>query len=90
MLGAIMYFMSSREMRFLGGANGIAVRIVDGALPASIEWYCRFPAFVLSLTLGSMIIASDTQTGAFTFYYVRPVRAPPSPASATRCHNSAG
>jgi len=73
--GAIMYFMSSREMRMIGGANGIAIKIVDGALPASIEWYCRFPAFILSLTLGSMIIASDTQTGAFTFYYVRPVRA---------------
>ena len=73
--GAIMYFMSSREMRMLGGAHGVALKIVDGTLPLSISFYCRFPAFILSLTLGSMIIAGDTQAGAFTFYYVRPVRA---------------
>jgi len=72
--GAIMYFIGGRNMKMLIG-DGTQLKIVDGVLPAVVQFYCSFPLFILSLTLGSMIIASDTQTGAFTFYYVRPVRA---------------
>lgn len=72
--GAVMYFIGGRNMKMLIG-DGTQLKLVDGVLPAVVQFYCSFPLFILSLTLGSMIIASDTQTGAFTFYYVRPVRA---------------
>jgi hypothetical protein len=45
----------------------------DAVLPLSVRFFCSM-GFVLSLTLGATIIANDTQTGAFTFYYVRSVR----------------
>jgi hypothetical protein len=47
--------------------------MADGVVPLSIQWYCR-AAFILTLTLGATIVATDTQSGAFTFYYVRSIR----------------
>lgn len=45
----------------------------DVAVPMSIEWFAR-AAFYLSLTLGASLIASDMQSGAFTFYFARSTR----------------
>src|SRR5262249_24093632 len=47
--------------------------LTDGALPRAISWYTR-AAFLLSLTIGSSVIARDIQSGAFTFYFARSVR----------------
>ena len=45
----------------------------DAVVPMSIRWY-GMAAFILSLTLGATIVSTDTQSGAFTFYYVRSIR----------------
>jgi ABC-type transport system involved in multi-copper enzyme maturation permease subunit len=36
-------------------------------------WYCN-AAFIASMTVGAGVIASDIKSGAFTFYFARPVR----------------
>lgn len=74
--GGIMFFAgeAGRTIRGFGNAAGeLALSFTDGVAPLSIPWFCRM-AFILSLTLGGTIIATDTQSGAFTFYYVRSVR----------------
>ena len=73
--GGIIYFSAGKILRSIGNgaANQMVLTFADGVLPLSVAFFCRM-AFVLSLTLGATIIANDTQTGAFTFYYVRSVR----------------
>jgi len=73
--GGVMYFgaQANKTFRGVGQASDLALGFADGVVPLSISFFCRM-AFVLSLTLGASIIASDTQSGAFTFYYVRSVR----------------
>jgi ABC-type transport system involved in multi-copper enzyme maturation permease subunit len=73
--GGLMFFMTDRTVRSIGSgaAEGFALKFADGVVPLSLQHFFRM-AFVLSLTLGATIIASDTQSGAFTFYYVRSVR----------------
>lgn len=75
--GGIMYFMTNKLVRSVGargsGARDAVMTIGDSIVPLSFEWYCR-SAFILSLTLGSTIVATDTQSGAFTFYFVRSIR----------------
>jgi ABC-type transport system involved in multi-copper enzyme maturation permease subunit len=43
------------------------------ALPFALDWYGRL-AFIITLRIGSTVIASDMQSGAFTFYFARSVR----------------
>ena len=70
----MVWHRASSTIRSFGtNANDIALTFADGVLPLSIPFFCRM-AFVLSLTLGATIIANDTRSGAFTFYYVRSVR----------------
>lgn len=77
--GGFMFagYQGNRSFRRFGamGEAGeqFTLRFLDGAMPLSIEWLCR-AAFVLSLTLGAAIVASDTRSNAFTFYFVRSVR----------------
>ena len=71
---ACMYLRDEQDRsRGFGRGGDIVLTIADVALPLSIAWFCR-AAFVLSLTLGATIIASDMQSGAFTFYFVRSIR----------------
>jgi hypothetical protein len=70
--GGMMMFASERKSS-LGRAQMFAQRLIDTALPESIIWYCRV-GFLASLTLGATIIASDIQSGAFTFYFARSTR----------------
>ena len=56
----------------MGG--GFAATMADAALPMSIEWFVR-AAFLVSLTIGSRVVAADMSSGAFTFYFARSVRA---------------
>jgi hypothetical protein len=73
--GALLYFFTNKVIRGVGASAGtdMVLRMGDGVVPMSLEWYAR-AAFVLSLTLGATIVATDTQSGAFTFYFVRSIR----------------
>src|SRR5262249_30004849 len=69
-----LYFRTLKEIRRFGAAGGGEIlKMIDVVVPASFEWYCR-AAFILTLTLGATIVATDTQSGAFTFYYARSIR----------------
>jgi hypothetical protein len=71
--GGLMYFATNKVVRSIGGANDVMMTMADLVVPLSFKFFCT-SAFVLSLTLGSTIVASDTQSGAFTFYFVRSIR----------------
>jgi hypothetical protein len=72
--GGIIYFTGSEMLRGFGaGRSSVIVTIADSVLPLSIRFFCM-AAFVLTLTLGATIVATDNQSGAFTFYYVRSIR----------------
>jgi hypothetical protein len=68
-----LYLASGKMFRMLGGIGGQVVRFADGILPLSMEWYCKV-GFIVSLTIGSTVVAGDVQSGAFTFYFARSVR----------------
>jgi ABC-2 type transport system permease protein len=70
--GGMMMFASERKSS-LGRAQMFAQRLIDTALPESIIWFCRV-GFLASLTLGATIIATDIQSGAFSFYFARSTR----------------
>ncbi|MEO8701614.1 MAG: ABC transporter permease subunit [Kofleriaceae bacterium] len=70
--GGMMMFASERKSS-LGRAQFFAQRLIDTALPESIIWFCRV-GFLASLTIGATVIASDVQSGAFTFYFARSTR----------------
>lgn len=70
--GGFIMFASDRKSS-LGRAQFFAQRVIDTALPESIIWFCR-AGFVVSLTIGATVVASDMQSGAFTFYFARSVR----------------
>ena len=72
--GGFMYIVGDRLMRGFGARrNDVLVTLADSALPVSIRFFCM-AAFMLTLTLGATIVATDHQSGAFTFYYVRSIR----------------
>ena len=72
--GGIIYFLGSQMLRGFGARRSeLIVTIADSVLPLSIRFFC-LAAFVLTLTLGATIVATDNQSGAFTFYYVRSIR----------------
>lgn len=73
--GGLMYFSTNTVVKSIGGSKGgeIMVTMADAVVPMAFRYFCA-AAFVLSLTLGSTIIASDTQSGAFTFYFVRSIK----------------
>lgn len=71
-VGAFMYLQTHETIRMLK-AMGASVRWIDGALPLAYEYY-RMTAFMVSMTIGAAVIARDQETGAFTFYFSRPVR----------------
>ena len=69
--GGVMFILRDKAIRDFGG--NFAATMADAALPKSIEWYTR-AAFLVSLTIGSRVVAGDVQSGAFTFYFARSVR----------------
>ena len=68
-----LYLASGRIFRMLGGMSGQVIKFADGILPLSTLWYCKV-GFIVSLTIGSTVVAGDVQSGAFTFYFARSVR----------------
>jgi len=71
--GGMMFMLQGMTAKGVFLPSGIAATVTDSALPWSVTWYCR-AAFLLSLTIGSSVIARDIQSGAFTFYFARSVR----------------
>jgi hypothetical protein len=53
--------------------GGLPVTWADALLPTSVPWLGR-AAFLVTMTVGAGAIAGDTRTGAFIFYFSRPVR----------------
>jgi hypothetical protein len=71
--GGVMFLLQDRTVKGVVLPNGVAATLTDGALPRAIQWYSRV-AFLVSLTIGSRVVAGDMQSGAFTFYFARSVR----------------
>lgn len=71
-VGVLMY-VSRNKMFDALRANGAAVRLIDGLIPISYTFF-RWSAFILTLTIASTSIARDQESGAFSFYFSRPVR----------------
>jgi len=71
-VGAIMVAARSERLGDLRDAEPVT-RLVDQIVFGSITIYTKF-AFLFSLTVAVRVVASDLQSGAFTFYFSRPVR----------------
>lgn len=71
-VGVIMVVARDESLGELRRAE-VVVRLVDGIVFGSIAFYTKV-AFLLTLTVGIGVVASDLRTGAFTFYFARPVR----------------
>jgi hypothetical protein len=71
--GGMMFFLSDDMFRGMAGLGLRVLSFADGMLPMSIEWFCRC-GFYASLVIGATVIASDVESGAFTFYFARSVR----------------
>lgn len=72
-IGIIIY-LSQNEMFEGLRKNGEVVRVIDGLIPYSFTFF-RWCAFGMTMTVASTGIARDRETGAFGFYFCRPVRA---------------
>ncbi len=70
--GAMMYVSRNKVFEALR-ANGAAARLIDSLVPMTYGFYSK-GAFALTLTLAATSIARDQETGAFAFYFSRPVR----------------
>jgi ABC-type transport system involved in multi-copper enzyme maturation permease subunit len=72
-LGAVMVLIQKEEFTPLR-RNGAFIKMIDGMVFGSGSFYARV-CFLLSLTAGAGVVATDMRSGAFTFYFARPVRA---------------
>ncbi len=70
--GGFMYLQTHETIRALE-QMGAPVRMLDGALPLAYDFYLK-AAFMVTMTVGAATIARDQESGAFTFYFARPVR----------------
>ncbi|MEO6776379.1 MAG: hypothetical protein ABI467_25775 [Kofleriaceae bacterium] len=70
-IAAVFIFLATDKRWHLG--HGIQLTFANMALPFALDWYGRL-AFVITLRLGATVIASDLQSGAFTFYFARSTR----------------
>ncbi|MDB4956096.1 MAG: hypothetical protein JWO36_3665 [Myxococcales bacterium] len=71
--GGIMYIASNKIFHGMGMPGQVVLTFADVTIPLSMSWFCRC-AFIVSLTIGTTVIAGDVQSGAFTFYFARSVR----------------
>jgi ABC-type transport system involved in multi-copper enzyme maturation permease subunit len=71
--GAFMYVQRTETMEGFRRA-GAPVQMLDGALVYAFRVYL-FCGFAVTMTVASALVARDQETGAFTFYFARPVRA---------------
>jgi hypothetical protein len=71
--GGVLYFLSGKMFRMIGGIGGQVIKFADGIVPLSMSWYCPI-GFIVSLTICASMVAGDVQSGAFTFYFARSAR----------------
>lgn len=70
-IAAVFIFIATSKTWHLG--HGIQTTFADMALPFAFDMFAKI-AFILSLRLGAMIIATDFTSGAFVFYFARSTR----------------
>jgi ABC-2 type transport system permease protein len=71
-VGAFIYIARATSVASHGGF-GIIGNVLDGLIPWSFALLTPI-GFLVGLTVGAGAIAHDSQVGAFTFYFSRPVR----------------
>jgi ABC-type transport system involved in multi-copper enzyme maturation permease subunit len=76
-LAGVLVWVRTKGLEVAGAedtaAGEIVVSAVDQVVFGAFSWFTK-PAFLLTLTVGCGVIASDLRSGAFSFYFVRPVR----------------
>lgn len=72
-LAGVMYFLSGQMFGPVRGFGGQMLKLADALIPFSARLYCKV-GFMVSLTVGSMVVSGDVQSGAFTFYFARSLR----------------
>ncbi|HEY6173256.1 MAG TPA: hypothetical protein VIX73_02385 [Kofleriaceae bacterium] len=70
---ALLYAFSGSQFRIFLAASGAKAQFVEVILPLSLFWYTNI-AFFASLFVAVPAVASDLQSGAFTFYFARSLR----------------
>ncbi len=70
----LMYLATGKTLQMFASMSGAQVNFADGALALLVPQYCRIGALV-GLFIGSTLVAGDGQSGAFTFYFARSMRA---------------
>lgn len=68
----VLMYVSEGVSRFMRA--GQELPLSDALLPMSFQFF-EISAFALSMTVLASVVANDMRTGAFEFYFSRPVRA---------------
>jgi ABC-type transport system involved in multi-copper enzyme maturation permease subunit len=71
-LGAFLVFTKSDALGDFS-SSGVVIKAVDQIVFLSFRWYMQV-CFFLSLPMGAWVVSTDLRSGAFTFYFARPVR----------------
>lgn len=69
----VLLYLNTNSIIGMMSQRGVGPTWIHASIPFAYEFY-RIPAFMISMTIGAAIIARDRETGAFTFYFSRPVR----------------
>lgn len=72
-LGAFIYFAGNTTFGLFVRTSGAPVTMGEAFLPYSFQ-FLRWISFALTLSVVASIVANDLRTGAFEFYFSRPVR----------------
>jgi hypothetical protein len=70
-IAAVFIFVATTKTLHLG--RGVATTFANFAMPFAVDGACK-TAFLVSLTIGAGVIASDMKSGAFVFYFARSTR----------------
>jgi len=70
---ALLYAFSGSQFRIFLAASGAKAQFVEVILPLSLFWYTNIALFA-SMFVAVPAVASDLQSGAFTFYFARSLR----------------
>lgn len=73
LVGGVVMYVSQNALFDNLRSRGAPLRFLDGIVPFTFNFYVM-AAFLLSMTVGASVVARDQETGAFTFYFSRPVR----------------
>lgn len=71
--GVLMERLQDSTIKGFTTAAGFDTNWADVLIPMSFDWFTKF-GFILTVTIGAMVIGKDLASGAFEFYFARPVR----------------